>query len=210
MKFRCLAALAAFCCAAAQAAEPSKAQIVRWLGDVGKVELGEIYPLALKGGEKAYLASAEFPDQGRNFMQGYVLARPALGKAIVLDGFSGLSADVTMLSHDGSKGYMAILGSSSSGQGNFDATYSVVLFDGWKPRTLFKAEEGNNFGDCGDEAKPCEGSQVFLNPLAGPGGQPQLAVTTVRYSGPDEKRTKASVSSKVVTLAYPNSRQPNP
>ncbi|MEO3959912.1 hypothetical protein [Chromobacterium piscinae] len=122
-------------------------------------------------------------------MQGYVLARPALGKAIVLDGFGGQSSDVTVLSHDGGKGYMVILGSSISGQGNFDATYSVVLFDGWKPRMLFKAEEGNNFGDCGDEGKVCEGRQVFQNPLA---------VTAVRYSGPDGKRTKASVSSKVV------------
>ncbi|MBX9297255.1 hypothetical protein ACFFU8_21320 [Chromobacterium piscinae] len=143
-------------------------------------------------------------------MQGYVLARPALGKAIVLDGFGGQSSDVTVLSHDGGKGYMVILGSSISGQGNFDATYSVVLFDGWKPRMLFKAEEGNNFGDCGDEGKVCEGRQVFQNPLAGPGGQPQLAVTAVRYSGPDGRRTKASVSSKVVTLAYPNTRQSNP
>ncbi|WP_426715552.1 hypothetical protein [Chromobacterium violaceum] len=44
---------------------------------------------------------------------------------------------------------------------------------------------------------------MFLNPLAGPGDQPRLAVTTVRYAGPDEHRIKTSVSSKVVTLSYP-------
>ncbi|QIY81111.1 hypothetical protein [Chromobacterium violaceum] len=203
MKFGYFAALAAFCCAAAQAAEPSKAQIVRWLGEVGKVELGDVYSLALKGGEKAYLASAGFPDQGRNFMQGYVLARPALGKAVVLKDFGGQSSDVTVLSHDSRRGYMVILGSSGSGQGSSRAVYSVVLFDGWRARVLFKAEEGDNFGDCGEGGKACEGSQVFLNPLAGPGDQPRLAVTTVRYAGPDERRIKTSVSSKVVTLSYP-------
>ncbi|AUH50759.1 hypothetical protein CXB49_08060 [Chromobacterium sp. ATCC 53434] len=203
MRLLCVAALAAFCCAAVQAAEPSKAQIVRWLGDVGKVELGDARLLTLKGGEKAYLVPADFPDQGSNFTQGYVLARPALGKAVVLKDFGGQNSDVTVLSHDSRNGYMVILGSSSSGQGIANATHSVVLFEGWKPRVLFAADEGNNFGDCGDEGKACEGSQVFLNPLADPDDKHQLAVTTVRYAGTDERRAKVSISAKVVTLSYP-------
>ncbi|AXE32092.1 hypothetical protein DK842_20640 [Chromobacterium phragmitis] len=197
------AALAAFCCAAAQAAEPSKAQVGRWLGDVGKIELGPMHAVALKGGEKGYVIEAEFPEQGRNFMQGYVLARPARAKAIVLDGYGGQTSDVGMIARDDRKGDMLVLGSAGSGQGSYGHAQYVVVLDGWKPRVLFKAEEDSNYGDCGYDGKPCEGSQVFLNVLDGDNGKIQVAVTTVRHSGLDEKRMKSSVSAKIVTLSHP-------
>jgi len=182
----------------AQAAAPTAEQIVQWLPEDQVTEVEEIHPLTLKGGEQAYLASVNFPDAGRNFWAGYVLARPALKEARVLEEFGGQYNGVTP-----GGGPLALIGSAGSGQGTSEATYSVVVFEGWAAKRLYSISESDNSGNCGYDGRPCEGSQVFLHfvPVIGSGAS-YLSVTEVRYSstGDEDPAPKVTTRSELVRL----------
>lgn len=135
----------------AYSANPSAVQIIKWIDkSVGKVELSNITQIKLENGEEAYLASAEFPDQGRNFSAGYVLARPALNKAMVLEDFGGLTNKISIVSDYGTT--VLIIGNAVSGQGYSDEALHVLTFDGWKAKVMHTAKMSNNFGACGYDA----------------------------------------------------------
>ena len=184
-----------------QAATPTAEQIVQWLPEDQVVEVEEIHPLTLKGGEQAYLVSVSFPDAGRNFWAGYVLARPALNDAQVLEGFGGQYNGVTL-----GGGPLAIIGSSGSGQGTSEATYALVAFDGWQARELYSVSESDNSGNCGYDDKPCEGNQVFLHFVhVGGADSLRLSVTDVSYraKGDDDPAPQVETRSELVRIALP-------
>lgn len=188
----------------ALSAQPSAESIVRWLTEpAGKTIVQKIEPITLKGGEEAYLASVEFPDQGRNFWAGYILARPKLKKSILLQDFGGQINTVTQVATF-STGSLVIIGSAGSGQGQMNIDQSVVYFDGWKAKMLFKAESYNNFGSCGPDIGRCEGVDVFINPLnAGDSKKALLAVTQVKYTGTESNALKTMATVKIHTLPAP-------
>jgi len=185
----------------ARAAAPSVEQIVRWLPADQAVEVEQIQPLTLIDGEQAYLASVSFPDAGRNFWAGYVLVRPALQQAQVLEGYGGQYNGV-ILSGD----LPVIIGGAGSGQGVVEASYSAVVFDGWQPVEMYRVEESDNSGNCG-EGTACEGKRVFLNFVqVGGSDSLRLSVTEVSYSstGDDDPEPRATTRSELVRLAVAN------
>lgn len=185
----------------AQAGRPTAGQIVQWLASDQSVEVDEIQPLTLKGGEQAYLASVNFPDAGRNFWAGYVLARPALKEARVLEQFGGQYNGITLGGDQ-----LALIGAAGSGQGTSQAAYSVVVFDGWEVNSLFSISESENSGNCGYDDMPCEGSQVFLHFVhILDADSPHLSVTEVRYSsaGDDDSAPQVSTRSELIRLVVP-------
>jgi hypothetical protein len=186
----------------ARAAAPSAEQIIRWLPADQVVEVQQIHPLTLIDGEQAYLASVSFPDAGRNFWAGYVLARPALNAAQVLEGYGGQYNGVTL-----SGELPVIIGGAGSGQGVVEASYSAVVFDGWQPLELYRVEESDNSGNCGYDDKLCEGSRVFLNFVhVGGSDSLRLSVTEVSFSssGDDDPAPRARTRSELVRLTVAN------
>lgn len=159
---------------------PSEAEILDWLENkdaTGRVGVKSIHRITLRGGERAYLAEAYFPDSGRNFSEGYVLARPALRKARALGNeFRTLVAGVT------TQGQVALLLRMESGQGSTHSIHFLAAFDGWDVKTVFTAPESyENSGDCGHPEivpRPCVNMETFLN-----FSHSGLAVTRLSWSG---------------------------
>jgi hypothetical protein len=182
----------------------SAAEIISWLtnNEKGQVNLSNITPIKLSGGaagEDAYLASAEFPEQGNNFHAGYVLARPALKQAMILDGFGGFYNEIKNVG-DYETGSFLIIGGGSFGQGYSGATLSVVKIDGWQVKTLHSAEESDNLGACGFDGKLCETEQVFFEPLESNGNKILITETTVISKGKDSEHLKSKTTSRILSF----------
>jgi hypothetical protein len=180
----------------------SATQIVKWIDkSAGKVELSNITQIKLENGEDAYLASAEFPDQGRNFGAGYVLARPSLKKAMVVQDYGGQFNKVTIVRNYGTS--VLIIGSAGSGQGSSEQSLYVVTFNGWKAKVMHTANMSNNFGNCGyEEDKPCKGNDVFLNPIEeSRANTVSIVETVVDREGKDPDNLKSSVASKILSFS---------
>ena len=183
-------------------ASPSAVQISKWIDTtVGKVELSNITQIKLENGEEAYLASAEFPDHGRNFWAGYVLARPALKRAMVLEGFGGQFNKISIVRGYGTT--VLVLGSAGSGQGYFEQALHVVTFNGWKARVAHSAKMSNNFGVCGyDMGNSCKGNEVFLNPLdTGRANTVSIVETIVNQEGKDQESLTSTVGAKILSFS---------
>lgn len=187
------------------AAPPSADNILRWLIEpAGNTIVQKIEPITLKGGEEAYLASVEFPDKGRNFGAGYILARPKFKQSILLRDFGGQINTVTQVASYAT-GSLLIIGSAGSGQGQMKVDQFVVYFDSWKAKVVFKVQSYNNFGNCGaDYISPCEGVDTFINPLSiGNSKETFAAITQVNYVGPDSNALKRTATIKIVPLPAP-------
>lgn len=196
-------------CSVALACTPAP-RIMRWLGPKANgLCLSHITPITLTGGESAYLASASNSrsDASGKAWMGYVLARPGLEKAIAIQGKASVGKlgggyDKIKIIYQSSRGTVLLLGSSSGGQGVFDDTRSIVVFDGWKPEFLYTAKMHSNLGACGPGIGACVGNTVFLNPLEMGTGPHAIAVveTNVAYSGSDWVHLDYKVASRLLTF----------
>lgn len=190
---------------ALNAADLSAGTILGWVSEpLGKTDVKAVTPIVLKGGEKAYIASVEFPEQGRNFWGGYILARPKLKKAILLKNFGGQANEVTTVS-DFPSGSHVIIGSGGSGQGVVMRDSFVVYFDGWQAKILHKASSYSNFGTCGEDiGGACEATDSFINVLQTDSStKAQVVITQVNYFGPNAESLKVSATAKVLTFKAP-------
>ena len=130
------------------AADVSPKTIIKYLNDKSvKTVITDIKPIILTGNEQAYLASAEYPDQGRNFVNGYVLYRPSQKKAMRIEGYGGQSNKIVGIYSYGPS--VAHIESAGSGQGYFTTAHNLVTFDGWNVKELYSAKDENNSGNCG-------------------------------------------------------------
>lgn len=194
-------------CGASYACAPAP-RILRWLGPNAKgICLSGVTPVTLTGGESAYLASASNTDAGSESWEGYVLARPSLEKAVVIQGKAGTGKlggqyNKIRVIYRSNGGTVLILGSASGSQGVFDDTRSIVVFDGWKPEFLYTAKMHTNMGVCGANVGECIGNTIFLNPLATYADPHGIAVveTNVTYSGSNTDHLSYKVASRLLTF----------
>ena len=187
---------------------PAPEEINAWsssaINDLGP-EVVNMVPVTLKSGEQAYLAAVEYQHAGRNFWAGYLLVRPSLSEARALDEFGGQYNGIQIVDPHLPSQSAVIVGSSASGQGTSESSYSVVVFDGWTAESLYTVEESDNSGECGAVVgRNCSGNRVFLNVFSGLADGPSigLVATNVRYSSPDIETTPYtySVESELVFL----------
>lgn len=125
---------------------PTARVILRWLRTGEAVEIGESFPVRLKGGEHAYLVNVSFPQRGRNMESGSLLVRPALAAARELD--LGNIEKVIDLGADSATGIVAIR--SASGQGRVDGSNVLATLNGWAPEVLLQTDWAGNTGECGE------------------------------------------------------------
>jgi hypothetical protein len=192
----------------AQAGVPSEMEIAQWLEneepDGRKIQIEEIYPVILAGGENAYLAAVDFEVDELHSSRGYVLARPKLPAARILKDFGGQTNTVVPY---GNPSPLVIIGNAGSGQGTSENTQYVVSFDGWNVKTLYSVEDSDNFGDCGYDDRPCEGNTHFFNftRFGIARGNVGLVVTEVYYFSKqaDDPSPKVTSTAKIISLARP-------
>lgn len=192
---------------ATYAHEPVAQQILGWLGKkAAGLRLSRITPITLKSGERAYLASASNLSAGDNGWTGYVLARPKFGQAITLPATDtgDLGGQYNKIKAIGEfpHGTVLILGKSSGGQGIFDDTRSIVVFDGWHPEFIYTARMHSNLGACGQGMGQCAGNSVFLNPLPPASHSLAVVATDVTYTGSDPDHLSYQFTSKLLTLPF--------
>ena len=189
-------------------------EIESWIDESeGVAWVSNITPIILEDGEEAFLAMAIFPEKERNFEAGYVLARPDLKKAIILENYGGdgYYHDIVSIPSNGAS--ILIISSSGSGGGIMHGKQYIVTFKGWEEKVLHSTEIFNNFGFCGaplgnegDCEEPygvlydgdcvvrCQGKDVFLNILEGTQNVVKIAKTTVTYDDEKEKITSEILS----------------
>lgn len=218
MRSQLTAALAFSAAASAFAAPPtppSSTQIAAWspeeINEQGPT-IEKLLPVRLKGGEQAYLASVSYENAGRNFWAGYLLVRPEIGEARPLEEFGGQYNQIRTLDDYSDSHSAVIIGGAGSGQGSSEASYALVVFDGWSPKTLFTASESDNSGNCGAYVeRDCEGNDVFINVFEGDSTSKRigLAVTNVKYRSPDPETTPYEYSheSQLVFVENPITNQ---
>lgn len=182
---------------------PSVAQIKSWAppeqAAMG-ISVDLLVPVTLRGGEQAYLASVSYKESMRNGWAGYLLVRPLLKQARSLDEFGGQYNGITPLNSYEPSQSAVIIGTSASGQGTSESSYSLVAFDGWDVKSLYSASESDNSGSCGMYSERyCKGNNVFINALTipAPVGKLAIAVTNVSYSSPDLETTEAKISNDI-------------
>lgn len=195
------------------AVPPTVEQIKAW-APAEQVALGitvnKLVPVTLIGGERAYLASVNYEEAGRNFWAGYLLVRPVLQQARALEEFGGQYNEITLLEPYAENQEVVIIGGAGSGQGIVERSYSVVAFEGWTVKSLYSVSESDNSGNCGEVMKTyCKGNDVFINTLSGPlpAGTLGLVVTDVSYSSPDLETTAAKFSHETKVLFIDNPHQ---
>lgn len=172
------------------------------------ISVNDLVPVTLLGGEQAYLASVSYQKAPRNFWAGYLLVRPRLQRARALEDFGGHYNEITPLEPSSESQRVVLVGSAASGQGYSERIYSVVTFDGWNAKSLYRVSESDNSGHCGQLAEThCKGNTVFINVLTEgvPADKLALVVTDVHYSSPDFETTAARFThyTKVVLLPKP-------
>jgi len=154
-----------FAVAHAQDLTPTKETIIGWWNQPEKVEIGEVRQITLLGGEVAYLASAQFPDRGRNFSHGAILARPSQQKAIDLSTLVDFQFDIVKLS---SYPVSHIVTTPwASGQGTHEGTKTLLYFSGWEPIVVLTRLEyddlGVNEGACPSKSRSFDWKFIDLN-----------------------------------------------
>lgn len=218
MRSQLIAVLAFSAAASAFAAAPtppSPTQIAAWspeeINEQGPT-IEKLLPVTLKGGEQAYLASVSYENAGRNFWAGYLLVRPEIGEVCPLEEFGGQYNQIRTLDDYSDSHSAVIIGGAGSGQGSSEASYALVVFDGWSPKPLFTANESDNSGNCGAYVeRDCEGNDVFINVFEGDSTSKRigLAVTNVKYRSPDIETTPYEYSheSQLVFVENPITNQ---
>ena len=185
---------------------PSVDQIIAWsssdIRDLGP-KVKEVVPIALRGGEHAYIAAVDFDmtRTGRLYWRGYLMVRPSLNEARVLNGFGGQYNEIQSVDKRSRRQSSVIIGSAASGQGIFMSSYSVVTFDDWKAESLYTVEESSNSGWCGeDTGRDCSGNDVSIEikNVSGFGHNQriELVVHNERYSSPDPETTPYTYSNE--------------
>tara|TARA_R110002124_G_scaffold133109_2_gene295703 strand:+ start:2908 stop:3561 length:654 start_codon:yes stop_codon:yes gene_type:complete len=182
------------------AGAPSVAEIQAWAppeqAAMG-ISIDKLVPVSLRGGEQAFLASVTYEESMRNGWAGYLLVRPSLKEARDLDGFGGQYNGIVPINSYEPSQRAVIIGTSSSGQGFSESTYTLASFDGWNVNSLYSVSESDNSGNCGEIVERyCKGNNVFINVLSvpAPAGQLPIAITDITYSSPDLDKFEATIT----------------
>lgn len=109
-----------------------------------------IRAIGLRNGEMAYIATAIFPDRGRNGFDGALLIRPALKEVTDISQIIK-KFEIKDLDDDGvSEIFTDVFG---SGQGSTIGVKAVIQFDGWEPVFLRKIDYEDHGGAMIDKSK---------------------------------------------------------
>lgn len=114
-----------------------------WLEIDEPMEIGESFDIKLSSGEKAILANASFPEQGRNIGNGVLLIRPSISQARIIE-MNSISQVVELGSGSG-----VVSSSYSSGQGYSTGSNSLSVFESWDHVSVLTTAWTDNTGDCG-------------------------------------------------------------
>lgn len=204
VNMRPLNLLFVFCLAnSAIAADVSPKTIIKYLNDKSvKTVITDIKPIILTGNEQAYLASAEYPDQGRNFVNGYVLYRPSQKKAMRIEGYGGQSNKIVgIYSYDPS---VAHIESAGSGQGYFTTVHNLVTFDGWNVKELYSAKDENNSGNCGisEQLDKCYDSETLISysEILSTPNTHYIVVTNINQTGPETDAMESTYKTELIKI----------
>jgi hypothetical protein len=144
----------------------SSEEMLNYLEDKStKTEISSFKQIYISNNETAYIASSEFPEQGRNFVNGYIVYSPTLKKAIKLNRYGGQSNAILDVYGYGKSPLLIVLDGSGSGQGSYGYTQTAISVNGWLPTELAMAESGHNNGNSGlkDQLAAYYSKEVFLN-----------------------------------------------
>jgi hypothetical protein len=144
---------------------PSHSQIKEWWKPENREEpdeelqIGRVFRVLLKSGERAYVANVSFPARGRCCNYGILLIRPALQEARQTHSLAGV--DKVIYLHQARISGIATSG-SFMGQGQLSGRNEFLYFDEWEPVVLYKKQFGNDIGACGrtDYGRPCGSEEV--------------------------------------------------
>lgn len=186
--------------------EISNKSIMQWLGNKSTgVKIVDTKKITLENGESAILGSVESPEGTRNSWATYVLARPSVKKAILLENYGGQTNSIKVLNQDTLEGpSIIVVGNAESGQGHSYKKHSVISIDGWNPIELYTVEDYNNLGDCGDYSeRECEASETFIDISAynSDSAKPVLIQTRINHKGQSSETMKAKVSTTMIPLS---------
>lgn len=124
---------------------PAQDQIRNWLPSVPGLEVSNITPVRLIGGEDAFLCSAMFPDEGRNSMFGAVVVRPKIKKAVRINEI-GYEFQVVDIDRDGISEVLTEV--TGSGQGTMIGYKYILHLSGDEVVVLRKQQINDNSGCC--------------------------------------------------------------
>lgn len=188
--------------------EISNKSIMQWLGNKSTgVKIVDTKKITLENGESAILGSVESPDGTRNSWATYVLARPSIKKAILLENYGGQTNSIKVLNQNTLEGpSIIVVGNAESGQGISYIKHSVISIDGWNAIELYTVEDYDNLGNCGPEAyseRECEASETFLDisTYNNDSTKPVLIQTRINHKGQSSETMKAEVSTTMIPLS---------
>jgi hypothetical protein len=185
------------------AVDVSAKTILNHLNDKStKVIISDIKQIYLEGNEEAYLASAEYPDQGRNFIEGYILYRPSLKSAMKID-YAGGQANKIIGVYSYNPSIVHIEG-AGSGQGHFTHTQHLVSFNGWNIKELYSVDDESNSGTCGiaEGFELCTDSETFINYSNNLSTENKIRifVTKISQQGPEGDSMKSTYTTNIVEI----------
>jgi hypothetical protein len=168
--------------------------------------IGHVYPVRLKSGEAAYVASVDFPMRGRCCSAGILLVRPDLQEARQIDPHSIPAPNFVELVDLGG-GFVKglVMSGAFTGQGHTSGSWALLYFDEWQPVTIFSRKFEDNLGeDCGRtrfSGRPCHSKEVKWVFLDLDGDRiKDLVETIVNCDGdePDQMTCKTTVNAYLI------------
>lgn len=195
--------------------QPSNAQIVKWITNIDKsnadpqraITIHNTQPVTLYSGEIAYVSGVTFENSARNFWGGYVLTRPNLGQARILD-FGGQANTFRVHSFYKNKKEFDLIEfeSASSGQGTISEVISLTYINNWKVTTLRSVEAGSDGGRYNEEiddtdCKTGYDNAAFFNIMPYNG----IVIETTVQSNGCENKTKQDykINSQFIDVKIP-------